>query len=91
MFASKSLVEHLLRGAIGISAFIAAGILASSAPLLSLALVPVALLALRGCPTCWTVGLAQTLAAKAFTSSRLRSCVHGRCTLPAQTPAQKRF
>lgn len=64
MFASNTVIEHLLRGVVGIAAFVAAGILAPSAPLFSLALFPVAFFALRGCPICWTVGFVQTVAAK---------------------------
>ncbi|MFI7006611.1 hypothetical protein [Streptomyces sp. NPDC050145] len=38
---------------------------------------PLALIAFRGCPTCWMVGLAQTI-----TRGRLeRNCVNGVCTL----------
>jgi hypothetical protein len=43
--------------------------------LVSLLLVPVGLLVLRGCPTCWAIGLMQTLS-----MGRLqRSCADGRC------------
>ena len=86
MFASKSLVEHVLRGAIGLGAFALAGVLAPQHPLLALALLPGALVALRGCPMCWTVGLVQT----AFVTLRGRPasarCVDGRCA--ALTPAR---
>ncbi|GAA2353385.1 hypothetical protein GCM10010404_01350 [Nonomuraea africana] len=43
----------------------------------SLLLAPVGLLALRGCPACWAIGLVQTIS-----MGRLRrSCVAGRCEL----------
>ena len=59
--ASSSTSVHLLRGAVGlIAAGLAIALLASVGPL-SLALVPLAALAWRGCPTCWTVGLFGTL------------------------------
>jgi hypothetical protein len=58
--ASPTLTEHLLRGAAGIAALIAALLLAAELPLVSLALGVLALLALRGCPTCWTLGLIET-------------------------------
>jgi hypothetical protein len=59
MFASRTLTEHLLRGIVGIGAMIGA---VAFAPLgwASLLLVPVGLVALRGCPMCWTIGLVQT-------------------------------
>ncbi|BDM69885.1 hypothetical protein HEK616_33720 [Streptomyces nigrescens] len=76
-FASASLARHLVRGAVGF------GTLAGSVALLpvvgpvSLVLLPAGLLALRGCPMCWTVGLLQTLS-----RGRLqRSCENGRCHL----------
>jgi hypothetical protein len=64
LFASQSVSEHLLRGAIGFAG------LAFAYKLLSLPSMPalvgsaafgvLALIAMRGCPTCWTVGLLNT-------------------------------
>ena len=52
--------------------------------LASLLLAPVGLFALRGCPTCWAIGLAQTIS-----MGRLRrSCVDGRCELTVAGRAQ---
>lgn len=70
MFASKNVTAHLLRGAAGFSALASALVLhdAWSWPLVGLALV-----ALRGCPTCWTIGLLQTVAPK-LAGGRSRSC-----------------
>ncbi len=60
--ASGSISEHLLRGAAGlIAAVLAIALLARVGPV-SLALLPLTVLAWRGCPTCWTVGLFGTLA-----------------------------
>ena len=64
MFASKSVTEHVARGIIGFGALATCFAEMSVHPLLALAMVPVALVALRGCPMCWTVGLLETLAAK---------------------------
>jgi len=65
MFASKTLLEHLVRGVIGFGAVILAINLARAPDLLgqgaALALVLSALVALRGCPICWTMGLFETL------------------------------
>ena len=62
MFASQSLAEHLARGLVGLGAFAAALFLASHHPWLALAALPIGLFALRGCPSCWLLGLVQTVA-----------------------------
>jgi len=82
MFASKSLVEHVLRGVIGLGAFALAGVLAAEHPLIALGLLPVALVALRGCPMCWTVGLVQTAIASLRGRPTSARCVDGRCAAP---------
>src|SRR6185369_7770886 len=61
MFASKSLVEHLARGLIGLGAFVVATFLASDQPWLAVAALPIGLFALRGCPSCWLLGLVETV------------------------------
>jgi hypothetical protein len=79
VFASKSLVEHLARGLVGIGGFAVTAVLATSHPWLALAALPVAFWALRGCPMCWTVGLAQTLLATARGKSAAGLCGDGSC------------
>ena len=76
MFASKSVVEHLARGIVGLGAFVAAVHWAPQHPWLALAALPVGFLALRGCPTCWLVGLAQTLAPR---FAKAGPCADGSC------------
>ncbi|WP_330229414.1 hypothetical protein OHA40_25625 [Nocardia sp. NBC_00508] len=76
-FASASVPRHLLRGLVGFGALLAAVALYPLAGFVSLLLVPVGMVALRGCPTCWAIGLVQTTS-----RGRLRqTCVDGRCTL----------
>ncbi|MGW7455732.1 hypothetical protein [Streptomyces sp. NPDC054787] len=76
-FASASVPRHLVRGAIGFGALTAAFALLPTTGPASLLLAPVGVLALRGCPTCWTIGLIQTLS-----RGRLRrECTDGRCEL----------
>jgi len=75
MFESKSLPEHLARGFVGIGAFVAAILLAPHHPSLALAALPVGFLALRGCPSCWLVGLVQTIA----TGRKSNECMDGGC------------
>ena len=59
-FASASLAEHLLRGMLGFGALIAALLSGTEYPLAALALFVLALLVMRGCPSCWTIGLIGT-------------------------------
>ncbi|MFH8370990.1 hypothetical protein [Streptomyces sp. NPDC018031] len=76
-FASASLARHLARGAVGFGALVGSVALIPAVGPVSLVLLPAGLVALRGCPTCWAVGLAQTVS-----RGRLRrSCEDGRCTL----------
>jgi hypothetical protein len=88
MFASKSIVEHLARGVIGLGAFAAAIAVAQPYPWLALLLLPLGFVALRGCPTCWTVGLIQTVLARAR-GQDAQFCVDGSCALPGAKEAPR--
>lgn len=79
MFGSKTLTEHLLRGIVGVGCFVAGVSGSSTSPWLSIALLGLALLALRGCPMCWTLGLVQTLAARLTGRHQHDACVDGGC------------
>jgi hypothetical protein len=65
MFASPTLMEHAARGLIGFGAFAAAVVLAqlpgTTSLIGSVVLALGGLVALRGCPMCWTVGLIETI------------------------------
>ena len=75
-FASRSDPRHLARGAVGF------GLIIGSVALLAALL---ALIAFRGCPTCWMVGLAQIVS-----RGRLEPrCADGVCTLTTAHPAAK--
>jgi len=63
-FASRSIIEHVLRGVIGVGALWAAIAIAANYPWASLALGVVMLIAFRGCPMCWTIGLVETVRAR---------------------------
>jgi hypothetical protein len=79
-FASTSVPRHLLRGLVGFGALVGALVLVPAVGPIAVLLLPVGVLALRGCPMCWTLGLLQTLS-----RGRVRrSCEEGRC---APTPA----
>jgi hypothetical protein len=62
-FASTSVARHLARGVVGFALIGAAFALAAGGKPIALALVVPGALALRGCPTCWLVGLMQTISA----------------------------
>ena len=62
MFASRSVRRHLVRGVVGLSLLVAAFVLAAIWSPLALLLALPAVVALRGCPTCWALGLVQTRA-----------------------------
>lgn len=76
-FASSSLPRHLVRGVMGFGSLIGSVAFIPVVGPVSLLLLPIGALALRGCPMCWTIGLMQTLS-----RGRLqRSCENDRCTL----------
>jgi hypothetical protein len=61
-FASTNIRTHLLRGVAGIVIFAFAVRLGEHHGWLALALVPVAVWLLRGCPMCWAIGLVEIVA-----------------------------
>ncbi len=79
MFASKTVLGHLTRGAVGAAAIACALAGAARHPWLPLAALPIALIAFRGCPTCWAVGLVQTVMARLNGTSTEGPCVDGSC------------
>jgi hypothetical protein len=81
MFASETLTSHLARGAIGLGALALSVELQAAHPWLLAVSIPVAVIALRGCPTCWMVGLVQTVAAKLTGRRSAAACIDGRCAM----------
>jgi len=61
MFGSAFLGAHLMRGAAAAALLAWAIVHQTAHPWLSLGAGVAALVALRGCPMCWTVGLVVTL------------------------------
>jgi hypothetical protein len=61
MFASKTVAAHLVRGAIAAALLTWAVLHQSSDPAFAVAAVVVAVVAMRGCPLCWTLGLFETI------------------------------
>lgn len=76
-FASRSVPAHLTRGVLGFGLLIGSVALIQVIGPTSLILFPAGLVALRGCPTCWAIGLAQTIS-----RGRLkRTCQDGSCRI----------
>lgn len=61
LFASRSLLAHLLRGAFAAACLYWAVTHESTTPVPALLAGVAALVALRGCPMCWTLGLIETV------------------------------
>ena len=61
LFASRSVTAHLLRGAIAAILLPWAIVNASSQPAMALLSVGASVVAMRGCPMCWLVGLVETV------------------------------
>ncbi|MER8041772.1 hypothetical protein [Streptomyces sp. NPDC094032] len=84
-FASASLPRHLARGAIGFGLIVGSIAAVPVVGPVALLAAPLALIAFRGCPTCWAVGLAQTVS-----RGRLRrECADGACSLVKARPAER--
>src|SRR5262249_24584970 len=62
MFASRTVVNHLMRGGIAGSLIAWAIVHQSSDPVFTLLAIVLAVVAMRGCPLCWTIGLVETIA-----------------------------
>jgi hypothetical protein len=63
LFASESMAGHLIRGAVGMM-LLAWAVRHQAQVGWSLLAAFGALLAFRGCPVCWTIGLAETVTQK---------------------------
>ena len=61
MFASKTVAAHLLRGVIAVALIAWAVTHRSSDPAFAVIAGVLAMVAMRGCPLCWTVGLVETI------------------------------
>ncbi len=69
LFASRTLIGHLLRGGAAFALLHAAIVHQHRHPALALLGALLALLLMRGCPACWALGLVETLGQK-FTARR---------------------
>ena len=77
-FASASVPVHILRGVVGLLALVGAIAGAGTLGPAVLLLFGVTLLAWRGCPTCWLVGLMETRERQR--TSRVEAAASRACT-----------
>jgi len=61
LFASKSLLAHLLRGVIAATLIAWMLLHQSPHPMLTTTAAIGAVVAMKGCPLCWTLGLLETV------------------------------
>ena len=61
MFASRTVVAHMIRGVFAAALIVWALVHQSTQPVLAVAAGAAAVIAMRGCPLCWTVGLFETI------------------------------
>jgi len=59
-FCSRTVTRHLIRGLAGLFLVVWALANAADNPVLAIAAGATAILAWRGCPMCWTIGLVET-------------------------------
>jgi hypothetical protein len=76
-FASTTLPRHLTRGVLGFGLLCSALVLTPSLGPSALVFAPPGLIALRGCPMCWTLGLIETISARRLQ----RTCTPESCGL----------
>lgn len=84
--ASRSLAEHLLRGLLGFTALVVAFVVMTHESLWSIPVALVGVVLLRGCPTCWLIGLTETVTAKRSFSIE-KPCEDGSCSHASTKPA----
>jgi hypothetical protein len=70
-FGSSTISLHVIRGILGLAALYACLAAVNRGSWLWLGLLPVALVSLKGCPLCWTIGLVETIARTLGKSRRL--------------------
>lgn len=61
LFAARTLTGHLIRGAVALALLYLAFEQQHSHPVAASFAGLLALVAMRGCPICWTIGLAETI------------------------------
>ena len=92
MFASQSLTQHLSRGALGLGALAFSVQLLGQGSLMGMpaavGLLVFSLVMLRGCPTCWTIGLIQTIGTKFASKNRVEKLFGKQVSCDGSCPLQ---
>jgi hypothetical protein len=70
-FATQTLMGHVIRGTVAFALLHLAIAQQHLHPVASLLAGLMALVAMRGCPVCWTIGLAETLRRRYGVNGRL--------------------
>jgi hypothetical protein len=81
-YASRSVPRALARAVVGFGLLVGSVALIPVVGLISVALVPAGLVALRGCPTCAVIGLVQTISRGRIE----RTCDDGGCRIAQRQP-----
>ena len=74
LFASNTLTGHVVRGAIAFALLYAAITQQHQHPWWALLAGALSLVAMRGCPICWTIGLAETIGQRWRATRGRRPC-----------------
>ena len=82
MFASKTITAHLMRGLIAAALIAWAVVHQMSHPVFALTAGVLAVVAMKGCPLCWTLGLAATIVER-VNGRRGHACASGQCSWPS--------
>jgi len=72
VFATRTLTGHVLRGAVAFGLLFLAVEQQHAHPVASMLAGLLALVAMRGCPVCWTIGLAETIRQRLRVKGRLQ-------------------
>lgn len=73
LFATQTLAGHLIRGAAAFALLVFAVNQQLAHPQASLAAGLLALVAMRGCPVCWAIGLVETIRQRRD-GAKMRAC-----------------
>lgn len=94
MFASKTIAEHLVRGALGLASITVAIVAwpfatGGAIEIVGRALAALAaLVMLRGCPMCWLYGLVETVVARVRGRAVPTACTDGSCARAPRSSAR---
>ena len=72
LFATQTLTGHVIRGAVAFALLYLAIGKQHLHPVASLLTGLLALVAMRGCPVCWTIGLVETIRQRYWGDSKLK-------------------